>query len=841
MQKQDPLATQIWKLYSRTKVGLPNQERMENLTWRMMSMTLKKERRRSGLHEHMLIADPLTPRRAKQSIPNPVYPASVPSGSLQHTYEYEDGDSMFIDEPMAESPRGADSPFAMDVVSSVTGASSAKTSTASIPIKPQRQDFLLNSFRSSTSLASAPGRPRQVGSSEFSYIQRHRRKTSLDVGNQGRKRPANFSPHVPPLQSITIPHDPDPDQELAGYNLDASDAFLSRNANHSHSYSLRNPQLNNLPYSLNTMIGVDNADPILHSASPFQPNLNFSPIESPLTSSGGFAALYNGASLASSITSQEFYSPPASTSHSASSTPHPIPENGEVFFGQPAIESRTQARNIPHFSHHSRHSTLSNSLSQTGFVFGSNDSFHPGNLTVQHQEGFANIANSFAYQHVNPSHIVQQKDPNRKMIGEVKSGTMFSLSGDSDVEEEEKDGFSISELKDYTPLDPNQGLDTSLSDSAQNISTWLKDPMIRSEKNFSTPNIDVLATKYPNHLLTRNLDSNTEISVDSGEWASFSKGLSGLPTTGEIKSSNVQDVSRRSKLNRTTSATGIIYQGSGNLRTLSNPSSPPESGFNSANPSRPQSPDTARPGAHNIGHNGLPTTCTNCFTQTTPLWRRNPEGHPLCNACGLFLKLHGVVRPLSLKTDVIKKRNRGSGASLPVGATSSRSKKSIRKPTSQPGKVSSATGPNGVLSDENGVLSGNENNSLISGLPNSLPHSSALVGRNTPLIAPKAGATTNSTSSLELPGGKVPATLPSKRQRRSSAVRADLETSNTMEGSIIEREAKLVRPDQINHMLTQQASHGSQGSSSAIAQTSMMSALPSSSSTHEWEWLTMSL
>lgn len=52
-------------------------------------------------------------------------------------------------------------------------------------------------------------------------------------------------------------------------------------------------------------------------------------------------------------------------------------------------------------------------------------------------------------------------------------------------------------------------------------------------------------------------------------------------------------------------------------------------------------------------------SCTNCHTRTTPLWRRNPEGEPLCNACGLFLKLHGVVRPLSLKTDVIKKRQRG--------------------------------------------------------------------------------------------------------------------------------------------------------------------------------------
>lgn len=50
--------------------------------------------------------------------------------------------------------------------------------------------------------------------------------------------------------------------------------------------------------------------------------------------------------------------------------------------------------------------------------------------------------------------------------------------------------------------------------------------------------------------------------------------------------------------------------------------------------------------------------CQNCTTSTTPLWRRDEFGSVLCNACGLFLKLHGRPRPISLKTDVIKSRNR---------------------------------------------------------------------------------------------------------------------------------------------------------------------------------------
>lgn len=51
--------------------------------------------------------------------------------------------------------------------------------------------------------------------------------------------------------------------------------------------------------------------------------------------------------------------------------------------------------------------------------------------------------------------------------------------------------------------------------------------------------------------------------------------------------------------------------------------------------------------------------CLNCQTTETPLWRRDPEGKPLCNACGLFINLHGTPRPAALSTGIIKRRNRG--------------------------------------------------------------------------------------------------------------------------------------------------------------------------------------
>lgn len=65
-------------------------------------------------------------------------------------------------------------------------------------------------------------------------------------------------------------------------------------------------------------------------------------------------------------------------------------------------------------------------------------------------------------------------------------------------------------------------------------------------------------------------------------------------------------------------------------------------------------------------------SCTNCGTLTTTIWRRNLRGEMVCNACGLYFKLHGVNRPHSMRRDTIHTRRR-----RPKGDKSGRRSKNI--------------------------------------------------------------------------------------------------------------------------------------------------------------------
>ncbi|RHZ89193.1 hypothetical protein Glove_18g49 [Diversispora epigaea] len=151
-----------------------------------------------------------------------------------------------------------------------------------------------------------------------------------------------------------------------------------------------------------------------------------------------------------------------------------------------------------------------------------------------------------------------------------------------------------------------------------------------------------------------NINNNSSSSTNSN---TTSPNTSPPLTNGEVSngmgtSSNAAMPNKRPR----SSSRASLTKPTSNNTSMSTPSSPSmhKDDINGINNNNTNNSSSSK--------NTIPTTCTNCHTQTTPLWRRNPEGQPLCNACGLFLKLHGVVRPLSLKTDVIKKRNRG-GAS----------------------------------------------------------------------------------------------------------------------------------------------------------------------------------
>ena len=52
------------------------------------------------------------------------------------------------------------------------------------------------------------------------------------------------------------------------------------------------------------------------------------------------------------------------------------------------------------------------------------------------------------------------------------------------------------------------------------------------------------------------------------------------------------------------------------------------------------------------------TACGNCATTTTTLWRRTTTGEIVCNACGLYQKIHNTPRPNSLKKETLQTRKR---------------------------------------------------------------------------------------------------------------------------------------------------------------------------------------
>ncbi|KAJ7190586.1 hypothetical protein GGX14DRAFT_407924 [Mycena pura] len=62
------------------------------------------------------------------------------------------------------------------------------------------------------------------------------------------------------------------------------------------------------------------------------------------------------------------------------------------------------------------------------------------------------------------------------------------------------------------------------------------------------------------------------------------------------------------------------------------------------------------------GGGGDGPVCSHCQTRQTSVWRRNEDGDHVCNACGVYKRLRGRERPLSLKKNKVKPRAKHSQA-----------------------------------------------------------------------------------------------------------------------------------------------------------------------------------
>ncbi|RMZ79014.1 hypothetical protein DV737_g3648, partial [Chaetothyriales sp. CBS 132003] len=701
MQRKDPLGTQIWKLYSRTKSRLPNQERMENLTWRMMAMNLKRR-------EQMQLAQQSREQSARRGAKAESTSALPPSGIAQLRQSIDTATADHANDPMnldefivhtsVASPAGLPTPSSSDPASS-----GGSNHPQPIPIKTRPNLHLLNpsdASHASVPEISIPG----TRNHEFDYVQKRVRKTSIDERRGNRKRPANFSPQVPPLTVPTNANAHDSTNGMPEYSLDHSHVNTFNVTNNLHTQM-----------SLNIDNFGMNDDPILTSAGPYHSGFAFSPGASPMVTNGPFSSLYPQSSIPSSLNSGDYYSPPHSDYPSAVSTPQPgHDQDGQQYYvEQSGVEFR-HPRTIPFFG--------------------------------QRQNHLLPHASQFSY----PDHASMAGNDN-----------MFQFGADSDNEDDDGN------YGEHGMLIQNEF--GAVGDPTLDLSSGLQwDPSMADYGNSSRASLQKQVRI-----------GGTEMVESGHEWSSD------IPSRTQGSASSISDMRsrddpRRQKIPRTTSTPAL------SSIQDSTATSPGGSAFSSRAPSRPGSP-----GPKNTDQNGVPTTCTNCFTQTTPLWRRNPEGQPLCNACGLFLKLHGVVRPLSLKTDVIKKRNRGSGNSLPVGSASTRlSKKSSRKNSvlQQPGSSTPNSGPS--AGDHNSASPPSIQGSTTSGSAVTTPASFTGTTGNKTGVVPIAAAPPKPAVQPAISQTRPVQVTPKRQRRQSRASTNNLPTLSS--NSAVAKEAEMM-------------------------------------------------
>lgn len=622
--------------------------------------------------------------------------------------------------------------------------------------------------------------------------------------------------------SALLQQNPTEEANFQDYSLDQLSAPMPY-APHSQSMGV--------PFNLDTF-NLDN-DPIINSAGPMQHQFSFSPVGSPMMNNMSYSQMFGSqTSMAQQQSSSAFQSPQGSAFPSTVSTPQPMADEQNIFFQ--GSSHQPQYGSLPTYGHNQQRfqQAAQQQQQQQQFVFNPNS-----------EQMFSAVSSS------GPSHSFSQPsfqtpgllDPSQVMSNDFQGGSsmpmgrnenMFTFGADDD---DDDDGFDDSGLmmQQYSHMD---------------------DPSLDMHNNYEwghslSNQFNPTAARYPAGPPRKGVTIGaTEMIPPQPGW---DQGL----TRGHGSAASVSDMRNRGgdprtrKVPRTTSTPNTAGMATGmfSIRTQSSPNSPHESGFSSVATSRPGSPKPEE-------NNGAPTTCTNCFTQTTPLWRRNPEGNPLCNACGLFLKLHGVVRPLSLKTDVIKKRNRGSGNSAPIGTSRSKKAASRKNSVAQASAgASSSNKTSGNDQDSPRSTTGSAGGSATTPTSNGQPEKPRVVaiapGPPKPVTQPPLTAPTRAVAPRRTRKSSRAGTSSSSGDIEMPDAAADKGRSDTPRGTQSQQLAPNPQSSQPNAM-SMQAPMGPQGGTVPPTSQPLQNipeGLPAGmqpselSGPREWEWLTMSL